>query len=486
MPQDAPVKTGARWPSLEQARPTVARMQAKLHRWARADAGCRFDDLFNLVCDPAFLTVAWARVQRNTGARSAGVDGTTVASIVRSIGVEAFLEDVRSRLKAGLFVPSAVREKLIPKANHKLRRLGIPTVIDRVVQAALKLVLEPIFEVDFKSCSYGFRPRRRAHDAVAEAHFLASHSYEWVLECDIEACFDNISHSAVIGRMRRRVGDKRVLRLVGMFLKAGILTELGMEEDTHTGTPQGGILSPLLANIALSVLDDHFTAEYRQKMSTTYQRRSRRAAGLGNWRLIRYADDLILMVSGTKSHAEALREQVEQVLAPIGLRLSASKTRVCHIEDGIEFLGFRIQRKRKRGSNKRYIYVLVSEKALRSIRRKVKALTRRSWFHTDPEKHLILINQTLRGWTNYYKHAVAKRVFAKLNWYARTRVSLWLRARHDEDRMTWKEFTRRYIAPKKGVVVGETQLFNPATVAITRYRYRGEQIPTLWDTRTPA
>ena len=281
MPQDALVKTGAQWPGFLQARSKVAGMQSKLHRWAAADEGCRFDDLFNLVCDPAFLVIAWDRVASNKGARSAGVDGKTVASIEKSIGVNAFLEGLRSGLREQSFSPSPVREKMIPKANGKFRRLGIPTVEDRVVQAALKLVLEPIFEADFRPCSYGFRPKRRAHDAVAEIHFLAKHSYEWVLEADIEACFDNISHSFLLERMRRRVGDKRVLRLVKQFLKAGILTELGRSTDTYTGTPQGGILSPLLANIALSALDDHFAEEYRRVMATTYQRRRRRSNGLG-------------------------------------------------------------------------------------------------------------------------------------------------------------------------------------------------------------
>jgi RNA-directed DNA polymerase len=155
-----------------------------------------------------------------------------------------------------------VREKTIPKASGKVRRLGIPTTADRIVQAALKLVLEPIFEADFKPCSYGFRPKRRAQDAIAEIHFLGSRTYEWVFEADIKACFDEIDHTALMGRVRRRVGDKRVLSLVRSFLKAGVLGEDGRARMTITGTPQGGILSPLLANIALSVLDEHFTSKW--------------------------------------------------------------------------------------------------------------------------------------------------------------------------------------------------------------------------------
>jgi RNA-directed DNA polymerase len=256
------VNIGAPWPDLDEAERRVLGMQTKLHQWAKADPGRRFDDLFNLVCDPAFLVVAWSRVRGNKGARTAGIDGVKPRSIVFGAGV--LLGGLREDLKASRFVPQRVREKTIPKAGGKVRSLGIPTVADRVVQASLKLVLEPIFEADFKPCSYGFRPRRRAQDAIAEIHFLGSpnRNYEWVFEADIKACFDEIDHTALMGRVRDRIGDKRVLGLVKAFLKAGVLSEDGVGRETITGTPQGGILSPLLANIALSVLDEHFTAKW--------------------------------------------------------------------------------------------------------------------------------------------------------------------------------------------------------------------------------
>jgi RNA-directed DNA polymerase len=171
-------------------------MQTKLHGWAATDRGRRFDDLWNLVCDPAFLTMAWERVAGNKGSKTPGVDRVSVARISSGVGVEEFLRNLRAQLRAGEFRPVPVRQVMIPKTSGKLRKLGIPTVTDRVVQAALKLVLEPIFEADFKSCSYGFRPNRRAQDAVAEIHHFASKSYEWVLEADIEACFDMIDHTA--------------------------------------------------------------------------------------------------------------------------------------------------------------------------------------------------------------------------------------------------------------------------------------------------
>ena len=259
MPGDAPVNTGAvAWPSADSAYFAVREMQIKLHRWAGGDSSRRFGDLFNLVYDPAFLVHAWERVSTNKGARTPGVDKATVAMIESRVGVEAFLDQIRDLLKSGEFGPVEVRQVTIPKASGKLRKLGIPTVADRVVQASLKAVLEPIFEADFQPCSYGFRPNRRAQDAIAEIHHYGTSGYRWVLECDIKACFDEIDHTALMDRLRVRIKDKRVCALVKAFLKSGVLTELGGREETLTGTPQGGILSPLLANIALSALDDHF------------------------------------------------------------------------------------------------------------------------------------------------------------------------------------------------------------------------------------
>jgi RNA-directed DNA polymerase len=287
------VNTGAPQPtlSIEEAEARVLGIQAKLHRWATDDPARRFGDLYNLVCDPAFLLVGWRRVRGNKGARSAGVDGETASYVETVRGEEGFLAELRASLKDRSFRPLPVRERLIPKpGSSKRRRLGIATVRDRVVQAALKLVLEPIWETDFQPCSYGFRPGRRAQDAVAEIHHLASHGYEWVLEGDITACFDEISHSALLERVRRRIVDRRVLALVKAFLKAGILTEDGATRDTVTGTPQGGILSPLLSNLALTVLDDHIV-EHGQAGAPSWARERRRHQGLPNYRIVRYADD---------------------------------------------------------------------------------------------------------------------------------------------------------------------------------------------------
>jgi RNA-directed DNA polymerase len=225
------------------AQERVLEIQRKLHKWAQDDQDRRFSDLHNLVCDPATLQVAWQRVRTNRGSRSAGVDGQTAAYVEKVLGVERFLGDLREELRSGGFRPDAVKQRAIPKRGGKLRYLGIATVRDRVVQAALKLVLEPIFEVDFEPCSYGFRPGRRAWDAIAEVRHFTSRSYVWIVEADIQACFDELSHSAILDLVRRRIADNRVLALVKAFMKAGILTEQGTLERTITGTPQGGILT---------------------------------------------------------------------------------------------------------------------------------------------------------------------------------------------------------------------------------------------------
>lgn len=482
MPEVAPVNTGAvRWPSPDTAFRTVREMQIKLHRWAGEDSSRKFDDLFNLVYDPAFLVHAFARVAGNVGARTAGIDRATVAMIETQIGVEAFLSHIRTLLKSGGFEPVAVRQVMIPKASGKLRKLGIPTVADRVVQASLKAVLEPIFEADFLPCSYGFRPHRRAHDAIAEIHNLSSgnHRYHWVLEADITACFDEIDHTALMDRLRVRIKDKRVCALVKAFLKSGVMTTSGEREDTFTGTPQGGILSPLLANIALSKLDEHFAGQWQQQMRTVSQRATRTRRGLGNWKLIRYADDFVVMVSGERDHAETLRDEVTGVLAPLGLRLAPEKTRVVHIDEGFDFLGFTIRRQRKRGAQKYYVYTKPSKKAIQSIKDKVKDRTRRSNQHMETGELLLRLNRMLRGWANYFRYGVSKAIFAAIDTHAWRRITRWIHLKHSH--LSWRRLRSRFCVPGTWKLTSDGVVFTGASsVRVTRYRYRGSNIATPW------
>jgi RNA-directed DNA polymerase len=476
----SPVNTDELEYALLMARQRVLKIQTKLHRWARDDPHRRFDDLFNLVADPAFLLVAWDRVSGNKGATTAGVDGRTAPSISALEGVEEFLDELRSQIKDRSFCPLPVRERMIPKTGGKLRRLGIPTVSDRVVQASLKLVLEPIFEADFLPCSYGFRPRRRAHDAVAEVRYLATRPrcYDWVVEGDIKACFDEIDHTALIGRVRRRVGDNRVMALVKAFLKAGILTEERLLEDTTAGTPQGGILSPLLANVALSVLDEHIAAAPGGPATDKVERAKRLRHGLPNFRLVRYADDWCLMVRGTRAHAEALREEIAAVLATMGLRLSPDKTLITHIDEGLDFLGWRIQRHRKRGTSQHYVYVYPSKKAVLAVKRKIKTLRRTVEPNQPLDDLLRRLNATLRGWCGYFRAGVSSAVFAYLSHYVWQTVWRWLRRKHRKS--TWKQLRRRYCGGGWWPASEERELIDLEKIGTSRYRYRGAVIPSPW------
>ncbi|MBW8798441.1 MAG: group II intron reverse transcriptase/maturase [Streptomyces sp.] len=420
---------------------------------------------------------------RNRGANTPGVDGLAAADVEERIGIPGFLDDLRAQLKGGTFRPRPVRERKIPKpgGSGKVRRLGIPVIADRVVQAALKLVLEPIFEADFKPVSYGFRPKRRPQDAIAEIHFYGTHGYRRVLDADIAACFDEIDHAVLMDRVRMRIKDKKVLALVKAFLKAGLLTELGEYQDTLTGTPQGGILSPMLANIALSVLDEHLHRGW-EPGATDYRRGRRRAGGLPSWRLVRYADDFVVLVDGTRQDTETLRAEIAQVLAPMGLRLSPAKTQVVHLSEGFDFLGFHIQWRRKRGTNKWYVYTFIADRPLQSVKAKIRHLTHRT-SQQDLAVVLINLNRVTHGWARYFRHAVAKHMFSKLDDLVWWRVIRLLRTRHH---WSWSDVRRRLTtATGRWLPIGADgiELRKISAVPVTRYRYRGNKIPTPW---TPA
>ncbi len=285
-----------------------------------------------------------------------------------------------------------------------------------------------------------------------------------------------------MGRVRGRIGDKRVLGLVKAFLKSGILGEDGELRATDTGAPQGGILSPLLSNIALSVLDEHFVGAW-EAMGDSHQREQRRRKGLANYRLVRYADDWVVMVAGTRTDAERLRDEAAAVLVPMGLRLSEEKTRISHIDEGLDFLGMRIQRHKKRGADKRYVYTYPTRASLASVKAKVKEIASRRSTYQSLDILIHRLNPVLRGWTNYHRHGAASKTFAYLGAYMWRRVWLWLRTKHPK--ATVRDLQRRYLNrwwPEQNGAV----LFNPDTVAIIRYRYRGAAIAAPWATMTGA
>ena len=442
-----------------------------------AEPDRRFGDVFNLICDRATLVVAWERVAGNQGAVTAGVDGQTRVHIGED-EVVPFLQQLRDSLRDGSFRPLPVRQVAIPKRNGKVRLLGIPTLRDRVAQMALKLILEPIFEVDFYPSSYGYRPGRRAQDAIAEIHQLTSRSYEWVVEGDITACFDNVDHQILLGLVADRVADRKVLRLVRAFLRAGVVEQHGGFVDSLTGTPQGGVASPLLANIYLSVLDRHFARIWERDMSPPWRRQHRRRNGRPNYRLVRYADDFVVLVHGTKSDAEAIRTEIGQMLArTLRMTLSEEKTHITHIDDGFVFLGFRIQRWR-RGNGRRVVLTIPSKDSLARVMHKIKEATRADTTGQRLWDVLWKINPILRGWAAYFRYGASKKTFSYLGWYAWWRTIYWIRRKHPH--LTWKQVRRRYYGADRIREDGLT-LYNPAKMRVERYRFRGAQIATPYN-----
>ena len=316
----------------EESRLRVLVHQEKLHEWSRSDPKRRFCDLFNLVSDRATLEVAFELVEANKGSKTPGVDGLTPTRIKR-MGKERYLSKLRDELKSGTYSPQPLRRVEIPKKNGKIRKLGILTIRDRIVQMALKLVLEPIFEADFYPHSYGYRTNRRAQDAIEEIFQLHNKGYVWVLEGDIKACFDNVDHSILMGLMKKRIGDRKVLELIWKFLRAGILTAEAYIEPTLTGTQQGGIISPLLANVYLSDLDRHFSEIWEREMSTANRRSKLRKSGKATYLLVRYSDDFVVLINGTEEHALQIKEEATEVLEKrLKMELSTGKTLITHIQ----------------------------------------------------------------------------------------------------------------------------------------------------------
>jgi RNA-directed DNA polymerase len=342
---------------------------------------------------------------------------------------------------------------------------------DRVVQAALKIVLEPIFEADFQPCSYEFRPGRRTQDAIAEIHYLTSRSYEWVVEADIEACFDRIDHQALMGRVRARVGDKRVRRLITAFLKAGIMTEHGDLEASLTGTPQGGILAPLLANIALSTLDEHFAQAWAAMGANSGQRQTRRPRGEPTYRLVRYANDFVILVSG---------ERRAEGTDPEGDRAAGTEAVGGEDPGRAQRRGVRVPRLRHsalpRPTGRRHVYTYPSRPSLEAVMRKIKAQTRTGHDQTlDQIPHRL--NPVLRAGAPTSATECQSAPSTTCAPSPGGGVICWLRRKHPKANWRWMRAT--YL-PFWWPTHNRIELYNPGGVAVTRYRYRGKRIPTPW------
>ena len=387
----------------------VRGLQRRLWKAAKQQPGRRFHALYDRVYRSDVLEEAWKRVKERKG--SAGVDAETIAGLER-YGVERFLRELQTVLRAGRYRPRAVLRRYIPKADGKRRPLGIPTVRDRVVQMAAKLVLEPIFEADFLPCSYGFRPRRSATEALETLRTRGAHGGNHVLDADIKDYFGSIDHGLLMKRVEGRVSDRRVLKLLRQWLTAGVMEE-GRHAEMVSGTPQGGVISPLLSNIYLHFLD------------TVWERK---CGHLGT--LVRYADDFVVMCETAKDCEEAER-RVRIILERLKLTLHPEKTRRVELtegKDGFDFLGCHLHKRvsgrlLERGIRRYFLQRWPSPRSMKRMRQRVKELTDRKRNGVKDVRVLIRdLNPVLRGWGNYFRTGNAARKFLQVDTYVWSRL----------------------------------------------------------------
>jgi len=392
----------------------VRQLRRRLWAAAKRSSGRRFHALYDRICRSDVLREAWRRVKRNRGA--AGVDRQTLDE-VEELGVERFLEELQTELRAGEYRPRAVLRRYIPKADGRKRPLGIPTVRDRVVQMAATLVLEPIFEADFRPCSYGFRPKRGATQALERLREFGAKGGNHVLDADIRDYFGSIDHEKLMRLVERRISDRRVLKLLKLWLRAGVMED-GREETMLSGTPQGGVISPLLSNIYLHVLD------------TVWERRY---AHLGT--LVRYADDFVVM-SRTAAQCEEAERRVRDILHRLGLELHPEKTRRVDLSwgrQGFDFLGCHLHKRlsgriwEQQGRKLYFLQRWPSVRSMKRVRVRVKELTDRSWNWVSDVRELIdNLNPVLRGWGNYFRTGNAANQFTAVDKYVVWRLKRFL------------------------------------------------------------
>jgi group II intron reverse transcriptase/maturase len=496
-------------------------VQRKLYAQSWDNPGYVFRKLWGFVTDDRNLRCALHRVARNKGRQTAGVDGITVGKLFTQ-GTDTFIAVLKEELRSGSFKPSPARRVLIPKNGKpgEFRPLGIPTVKDRVVQAALKNVLEPVFEADFYPSSFGFRPGKSAHGALEHLRLIMSgrclkastkenprFPYQWAIEGDIKGCFDNISHHGLMTRLRRRIGEGKVNRLILAFLQAGVMKE-NQFSRTGSGTPQGGILSPLLANVALSVIDERYDRFSWPRFKPTrcddeqdIKRRARanRANDANKGKPvfvpIRYADDFIILVNATKhiadkEAAEQLVQQEKTALAmllkkELNLELAEAKTLVTPMTSTLSFLGFRfkVQHHPVWGWTTKLV---IPKQRSKHLREHIKVVFKRSTCHQTLENRLRELNATIRGWGQFYRFGWgAKDVFRDIDNYIWHSIYRWLRKKHPTVGM--RQLSKRYGYRKPGRSSVKwtdkgVRLFELCSIRVGHYRLVNETRPAFAST----
>lgn len=378
----------------------VRELQHALFRAAKRDPGRRFHALFDRIWRSDVLQKAWERVRSNGGA--AGIDGLSLAMIEQQ-GVEQFLVEVCDEIRNGCYRPQPVRRVWIPKPDGRQRPLGIPTVKDRVVQMATKIVIEPIFEACFEECSYGFRPKRSATDALEKIRIEGGRGRYFVVDGDIKSFFDTIDKTVLMDLVSRRICDRRVLKLIRKWLDAGVMEE-GSVRHEAAGTPQGGVISPLLANIVLHELDREWQRDCQH---------------LGV--LVRYADDFVVLCRRESQATEALR-RLREIFARLKLTLHPEKTKLVQLglgKDGFDFLGCHLRIVKSRFKGRMYLFRWPSMKSMKRVRTTIRELTghcRRAGLK-DVDEVIADLNPVLKGWGNYFKTGNASKQFNQIDYY---------------------------------------------------------------------
>ena len=393
-------------------------LERKLYRAAKDNPQRRFGALYDKVYREDVLMQAWFNVRANRGA--AGIDEQTIVT-VEQYGVQRLLGELAEQLRQKRYRPMPVRRVYIPKPDGRKRPLGIPTVADRIVQAAVKIVIEPIFEAGFADFSHGFRPKRSAHDALRDIYKYINFGCHWVVDADLKSYFDTIPHDKLIKLVCLRITDKSVVKLLVLWLEAGVMED-GMITRNPVGTPQGGVISPLLANVYLNALDQLWVRNH-----------------LGDRRndahLIRYADDFVILCA---KDPEKYLGIAKQRLDRLGLTLNSEKTKIKHVKEGFDFLGhtFRLAQSRVTGKTKCFYYP--SRKAVASVSRNVKEFIRHQQHRNLPDL-VADLNPILRGWGNYFRTGNAKEIFRQVDAYVTYSLCIMLRKKYKKRSKGWRD-----------------------------------------------
>ena len=457
----------------------MAEKQRFLAKTASEHPDHRFTNLYDLLHWEYWMHISAQRVLARPGSQTDGVDGKTRLEF--KADYEHQMTVLIDQLKRKTYEPQPVRRVYIPKHDGKQRPLGIPALRDRIVQEALRAILDPIYESDFHPHSYGFRKGRRTMDAIAVLMTMSNSrvKHYYVIEGDLHSYFDTVHHRTLMKLLRRRLKDRAVLDLIWKFLKSGVM-EGGLFARTDSGVPQGGVISPLLANVYLNEFDQWAAAQWELDRKA---RARRRQAGLGNYKMVRYADDFVVISNGTKAEVKATKEAIQQFLEnELHLTLSEEKTVITHVNDGFDFLGFHIQRKQVNG--RWAVYLRPMARAKERVKRKLKDVTSRKWAWLDEYTQLTTLNAIVRGWAEYYRYTSFVRDIEEITNFVWFRYLSWLRKKHKGSRKG------QLVRSKSGVLHNRTRwraevregdntleayqwLPTPKELARRRYRQKG-------------